>query len=115
MTAGGGPSAGHDGERIWPQTFVLDGHQLRRLRQQRGLSQEKLADQAGISMTTVVRLERKPTGAAAAALSVGWPELLASTRPPSRVTSVPDDEAQVLNSSVAGGDPAAPDEARRPR
>lgn len=62
MTAGGGPGAGHDGERIWPQTFVLNGHQLRRLRQQHGLSQEKLADQAGISMTTVVRLERQARG-----------------------------------------------------
>ena len=41
-------------------TTVLDGHQLRRLRQQRGLSQERLASQAGISLTAVTRLERKP-------------------------------------------------------
>ena len=41
-------------------TTVLDGHQLRRLRQQRGLSQERLASQAGISLTAVTRLERQP-------------------------------------------------------
>jgi transcriptional regulator with XRE-family HTH domain len=41
-------------------TTVLDGHQLRRLRQQRGLSQERLAGQAGISLTAVTRLERQP-------------------------------------------------------
>ncbi len=43
-----------------PQTFLLDGHRLRQLRRQRGLSQEQLADQAGISVTTVARLERRP-------------------------------------------------------
>ena len=42
-----------------PQTFVLDGRQLRRLRRQRGLSQEELAGQAGLSVTTVGRLERQ--------------------------------------------------------
>ncbi len=42
-------------------TTVLDGHQLRRLRQQRGLSQERLASQAGISLTAVTRLERQPS------------------------------------------------------
>jgi DNA-binding XRE family transcriptional regulator len=42
-----------------PHTFILDGHRLRQLRRQRGLSQEDLADQAGISLTTVVRLERQ--------------------------------------------------------
>jgi transcriptional regulator with XRE-family HTH domain len=31
------------------------------LRRQHGLSQEKLADLAGISLTTVARLERQPT------------------------------------------------------
>jgi len=39
---------------------VLDGHQLRRLRRQRRLSQEQLADRAGISLATVARLERTP-------------------------------------------------------
>jgi len=36
--------------------------ELRRLRRQRGLSQEELADQAGVSLTTVVRLERQACG-----------------------------------------------------
>jgi transcriptional regulator with XRE-family HTH domain len=38
---------------------VLDGHRLRRLRRQHGLSQEQLADRAGISTATVARLERQ--------------------------------------------------------
>jgi DNA-binding XRE family transcriptional regulator len=42
-----------------PHTFVLDGHLLRQLRHQRGLTQEDLADQAGISLTTIARLERQ--------------------------------------------------------
>ena len=42
-----------------PQTFILDGPRLRQLRRQRGLSQEELADQAGVSLTTVARLERQ--------------------------------------------------------
>ena len=42
-----------------PQTFILDGQQLRHLRRQRGLSQEELAGQAGLSVTTVGRLERQ--------------------------------------------------------
>jgi DNA-binding XRE family transcriptional regulator len=40
-------------------TTVLDGERLRQLRQQQGLSQEKLADLAGISLTTMARLERQ--------------------------------------------------------
>ena len=43
-----------------PHTFILDGELLRQLRHQRGLSQAELADQAGISLTTVARLERQP-------------------------------------------------------
>jgi DNA-binding Xre family transcriptional regulator len=42
-----------------PQTTLLDGQRLRQLRRDRGLSQEKLADRAGISLTTVARLERQ--------------------------------------------------------
>jgi DNA-binding XRE family transcriptional regulator len=40
-----------------PWTTVLDGERLRQLRRQHGLSQEKLADRAGVSLTTVARLE----------------------------------------------------------
>ena len=43
-----------------PWTTVLDGRLLRQLRRQHGLSQEALADRAGISLTTMARLERKP-------------------------------------------------------
>ena len=39
---------------------ILDGHRLRDLRRQRGLSQEQLAARAGISPATVARLERQP-------------------------------------------------------
>ena len=42
-----------------PYTFILDGDRLRHLRQQRGLSQNELADQAEVSLTTVARLERQ--------------------------------------------------------
>jgi len=41
-------------------TAVLDGPRLRHLRRLHGLSQENLADQAGISPATVARLEREP-------------------------------------------------------
>ena len=39
---------------------ILDGHRLRCLRRQHGLSQEQLAARAGISPTTVAKLERQP-------------------------------------------------------
>ena len=44
--------------QVW--TTVLDGQRLRQLRHERALSQEKLASLAGISPTTVARLERLP-------------------------------------------------------
>jgi transcriptional regulator with XRE-family HTH domain len=44
--------------RRW--TTVLDGARLRYLRHRQGLSQEQLASQAGISLTTMRRLERQP-------------------------------------------------------
>jgi anti-sigma regulatory factor (Ser/Thr protein kinase)/DNA-binding Xre family transcriptional regulator len=50
------PSAA-GGRALPPWTIVLDGTRLRHLRRLRGLSQEKLADRAGISITTVTRLE----------------------------------------------------------
>ena len=40
-------------------TTTLDGSRLRQLRRQHGMSQEQLADQAGISLTTVTGLERQ--------------------------------------------------------
>jgi DNA-binding XRE family transcriptional regulator len=44
------------GAQRW--TTVLDGLKLRQLRRQHGLSQEKLADLADVSLTTLARLER---------------------------------------------------------
>ena len=41
-------------------TAVLDGERLRHLRRLHGMSQDKLADRAGISPATVARLERQP-------------------------------------------------------
>ena len=41
-------------------TTNLDGRRLQRLRRQYGMSQEQLADRAGISPATVARLERQP-------------------------------------------------------
>jgi DNA-binding transcriptional regulator YiaG len=49
----------HSGSPATPHTFILDGHLLRQLRRQRSISQEALADRAGISLTTIVRLERQ--------------------------------------------------------
>jgi transcriptional regulator with XRE-family HTH domain len=47
--------------RSW--TTTLDGARLRQLRRQHGLSQEELADRAGISLATVARLERQSQAA----------------------------------------------------
>ena len=47
----------HPGQRWFT---VLDGHRLRRLRRQHGLSREQLAGRAGISLATVARLENQP-------------------------------------------------------
>jgi transcriptional regulator with XRE-family HTH domain len=44
-------------------TTALDGTRLRQLRHQHGVSQEQLADRAGISLTTITRLERQPRAA----------------------------------------------------
>jgi len=40
-------------------TTNLDGPRLQRIRRQSGMSQEQLADRAGISAATVARLERQ--------------------------------------------------------
>jgi transcriptional regulator with XRE-family HTH domain len=44
-------------------TTTLDGFRLRQLRHEHGLSQENLADQAGLSLTTITRLERQSRAA----------------------------------------------------
>lgn len=45
----------HPGMQRW--TTILDGGRLQELRRQRGLSQEQLATAAGISLTTMRRLD----------------------------------------------------------
>ena len=52
------PQANEGTDQRW--ISVLNGHTLRRLRRQHGLSQEQLATKAGLSLATVARLERKP-------------------------------------------------------
>ena len=47
------------GTQRW--TTILDGRRLRQLRRQHELSQEQLATHAGISLTTIRRLERQPS------------------------------------------------------
>jgi len=51
VPAGAGNSAG----RRW--IVIIDGQRLRQLRRQHGLSQETLADRAGISVATIGRLD----------------------------------------------------------
>ena len=43
-------------------TTMIDGRRLRQLRRRHGLSQDDLATKAGISLTTVARLERQSSG-----------------------------------------------------
>jgi transcriptional regulator with XRE-family HTH domain len=40
---------------------MVNGTRLRQLRHKHGLSQEALANRAGISLSTVARLERRPS------------------------------------------------------
>jgi DNA-binding XRE family transcriptional regulator len=42
-----------------PDSYVIDGPRLRQLRRQHGLSQEKLAWDSGVGLTTLARLERQ--------------------------------------------------------
>jgi transcriptional regulator with XRE-family HTH domain len=70
-------------------TTAVDGVRLRHLRHRQGLSQEQLASQAGISLTTMRRLERQPAapcrcrtlGRIAAALDEDPGCLTPATRP----------------------------------
>ncbi len=55
------PAAARSPRLCW--TTALDGPRLRQLRRAHGMSQEQLADQAGLSLTTVTRLERQPRAA----------------------------------------------------
>jgi hypothetical protein len=59
-TAISGGSAGVLAPRpLPPYTAIIDGHLLRQLRRQHGLSLENLAWQAGVGLTTLSRLERQ--------------------------------------------------------
>ena len=49
------------GTQRW--TAIVAGKRLRELRRQRGIAQEELAARAGISLTTVARLERQESAA----------------------------------------------------
>lgn len=75
--------------RSW--TTVLDGQQLRQLRRQRELSREKLADLAGVSLTTVARLERRHhapcRGRTLARLAAALGERPAAISPPESATA----------------------------
>jgi transcriptional regulator with XRE-family HTH domain len=53
-----GAASTRPGAQRW--TTILDGGRLRHLRGLHGLSQEQLAAHAGISLTTMRRLERQP-------------------------------------------------------
>jgi DNA-binding XRE family transcriptional regulator len=53
------PDGGSVRHPAGPQVYVVDGPRLRLLRRERGLSQERLAYRAGLSVTAVARLERQ--------------------------------------------------------
>ena len=53
------PTASAGSNRTRPWIVVADGQRLRQLRRQRAMSQEALADRAGMSVATVGRLERQ--------------------------------------------------------
>ena len=59
-TVAGGPAQQASRSARW--TTMLNGTRLRQLRHEHGLSQESLADRAGLSLTTVARLEQQPVG-----------------------------------------------------
>lgn len=70
-------------------TALIDGHHLRNARSRHGLTRDQLASQAGISVTTIARLERhrrircrsRTLARLAGALGT-TPAALTSTEPP---------------------------------
>ena len=95
-------------------TIALDGTRLRELRRQHGLSQETLADRAGLSLTTVARLESRPTSPCRGRFWAGSPPRSARSPKPSSVgTPGQSDEGQATartssakDSSRCAGAPA---------
>jgi transcriptional regulator with XRE-family HTH domain len=74
-------------------TALIDGHHLRNSRSQHGLTRDQLASKAGISVTTVARLERHPrtrcrsrTLARLAAALDQPPAALTPSQPPGHAT-----------------------------
>ncbi|MGH3068057.1 MAG: helix-turn-helix transcriptional regulator, partial [Streptosporangiaceae bacterium] len=66
---------------------VLDSNQLRGLRRQHGLPQEQLAVKAGISQSTVARLESRPgITCSGREVAVGGPWLAVELLPGTEVT-----------------------------
>ena len=56
------PATSRTPDRSARWTTMLNGTRLRQLRHEHSLSQESLAARAGLSLTTVARLERRPAG-----------------------------------------------------
>jgi serine/threonine-protein kinase RsbW len=91
------------GDQVVPDWIaVVDGLQLRRARRRRGLSQERLADRAGVSLTTIAKLERDPR-----------PRCLTQTLV--RLADALDEHPSVLSPQLAMGErQAAPPSAIQP-
>ena len=68
-------------------TVILDGHRLRQLRQQRHLTRDELADRAGISSTTIAKLERQPRASCRSRTLARLAAALAE--PPAAITADP--------------------------
>jgi transcriptional regulator with XRE-family HTH domain len=63
-------------------TTALDGQRIRQLRREHGLSQQDLAGRAGISRTTVARLEHQPARHTAGRTLARLTAALAAVQPP---------------------------------
>ncbi len=90
-----------------PWTTVLDGQRLRQLRRQRGLSQEGLAERAGISLTTIARLERQPR-ASCRCRTLGRLAAALGEQPTTIAHHEPDHRAAGLSRSASAPCPAGP-------